>query len=122
MASQGLNGGQVNSIESRAIKDWVNNNKGETMPRKLSLPKGMIKRGDTYYAAFRRGGRLVRKRLSTDKTAAVVILNDMRARADKGDFDLLDNDCPWSELKAEFLKWAPGRSSAARVRSGPEPR
>jgi integrase len=66
----------------------------------------MCKRGDAYYSAFRAGGRLVRKRLSTDYKAACEILNDLRSRADRADFDLIDNDCPWSDLKAEFLKWA----------------
>jgi integrase len=66
----------------------------------------MVKRGIVYYSAFRANGRLVRKRLSTDFRAACEVLNELRSRADKADFDLVDNDYPFVELKAEFLKWA----------------
>ena len=76
------------------------------MPRERKMPQGMWKRGATYYARFRAGGRLVRKRLSSDYTAACELLNELRARADKADFDLLDNDCPWGDMKADFLRWA----------------
>src|SRR5689334_14737959 len=65
----------------------------------------MQRRGGTYYAAFRAHGRLIRKKLSRDFDAAVSILRDLRARADRADFGLTDNDHPWSELKAEFLRW-----------------
>jgi integrase len=34
------------------------------------------------------------------------LLNDLKARADRADFNLLDNACPWADLKAEFLRWA----------------
>ena len=43
------------------------------MPRQRKLTAGMWKRGNTYYARFRAGGRLVRKRLSSDYTAAVTL-------------------------------------------------
>ena len=76
------------------------------MPRERKLPPGLWRRGRTYFARFRAGGRLVRKRLSTDFDAACTLLNELRARADKADFDLLDNDYPFATLKAEFLKWA----------------
>jgi len=33
-------------------------------------------------------------------------LNELKARADRADFDLLDNDYLWRDLKAEFLQWA----------------
>ncbi len=75
------------------------------MPRQRKLPSGMWKRADTYYARFRAGGRLVRKRLSTDYDAACEVLNDLKARADRADFNLIDNDYSWDELKAEFLKY-----------------
>ncbi len=45
-------------------------------------------------------------RLSTDFDTACTLLNELKARADRGDFGILDNDCPWSELRAEFLRWA----------------
>lgn len=76
------------------------------MPRERKLPTGMWKRGRVYFARFRTGGREIRKRLSTDFRAACEMLNDLRARADKADFGLLDNDYPWAELQAEFLQWA----------------
>jgi integrase len=75
------------------------------MARPRKLPAGMAKRGDTYYSAFRAGGRLVRKRLSSDFKAACEILNDLKARADRADFKLFDNDYSWTTLKAEYLKW-----------------
>jgi integrase len=66
----------------------------------------MWKREDTYYARFRAGGRLIRKRLSTDYQAACTILTELRARASRGEFNLIDNDYPYVDLKREFLKWA----------------
>ncbi|HEX4144795.1 MAG TPA: site-specific integrase [Pirellulales bacterium] len=76
------------------------------MGRPRKLPAGMVKRGETYYAAFRSGGRLVRKRLSSNFRAAGEMLTELRSRADKGDFGLVDNDYPWVDLKTEFLRWA----------------
>ena len=76
------------------------------MPRQRQLPSGMWRRGNTYYARFRANGRLVRKRLSTDYRAACEMLNDLRSRADRADFNLLDNSYAWADLKAEFLRWA----------------
>ena len=46
------------------------------------------------------------KKLSRDYRAACEMLNDLRARADRADFGLVDNDYPWKELKREFLTWA----------------
>ena len=65
----------------------------------------MWQRGNTYYARFRAGGRNVPERLSSDHKAAVTMLNDLRARSDRADFGLVDNDYAWEELRAEFLKW-----------------
>src|SRR4051794_31520650 len=59
------------------------------MSRQRKLPSGIWKRGDAYYARFRAGGRLVRKRLSTDFDAACQVLNDLKARADRADFNLI---------------------------------
>ncbi|MHB1034910.1 MAG: tyrosine-type recombinase/integrase [Pirellulales bacterium] len=70
------------------------------------LPEGLWLRGKTYFARFRAHGRLVRERLSTDYAVAVRKLNDLKARADLADFNLVDNNCPWATLKADFLKWA----------------
>jgi integrase len=87
------------------------------MPRKRKLPDGIRERGGVYYSDFYANGRRVRKRLSTDLDAATQILNDLRARADKADFGLLDNDYPLKELRKEFLchcKQALKPKSAAR--------
>ena len=66
----------------------------------------MWKRGRVYYARFRKHGREIRCRLSTDLQAAKEMLNELRARADKADFNLIDNDFPWARLREEFLQWA----------------
>ena len=76
------------------------------MARTKKLPPGMCKRGCTYYARFRHAGRYVRKRLSSDFKAACDILAELRARASRGDFGLVDNDYRWADLKVEFLRWA----------------
>lgn len=76
------------------------------MSRERKMPPGMWKRGRVYFARFRASGREVRKRLSTDFRAACEMLNDLRARADKADFGLVDNDYKFETLKTEFLLWA----------------
>lgn len=76
------------------------------MARQHRLPDGMWQRGKTYFARFRAAGREVRKRLSTDFRVACELLRELRARADKADFGLVDNDYKWAALKTEFLKWA----------------
>jgi integrase len=63
----------------------------------------MWQRGGTYYARFRAQGRLVRKRLSSDLHVASELLNDLKARADRADFNLLDNDLALAELRALWL-------------------
>ena len=79
---------------------------GNTIARKAKLPPGMWQRGQTYYARFSSQGRQVRKRLSTDFATAKLLLNDLMARSDRGDFGYLDNDYPWKELRAAFMTWA----------------
>jgi integrase len=76
------------------------------MGKQRKLPDGMWQRGKTYFARFRANGREVRKRLSTDFRVACELLRELRARADKADFGLVDNDYKWAALKEEFLKWA----------------
>ncbi|RCS53971.1 hypothetical protein DTL42_02075 [Bremerella cremea] len=76
------------------------------MGRPRKLPAGMHQRGTAYYARFRTNGRLIRKKLSTNFKAACEMLNDLRARADKAGAGIIDNDYPWDDLKAEFLRWA----------------
>ena len=76
------------------------------MPRPRKLPPGLWKRGDTYYARFRAQGRLIRKKLATNFDVACELLNELKARAARADFNLTDNDYLWKDLKTEFLKWA----------------
>ena len=42
------------------------------------------------------------------------MLNELRARADRADFGLVDNDYPWSDLKREFLGWTKQQNRVAR--------
>jgi integrase len=57
-----------------------------------------------YYADFRVGGNRVQKKLGTDFEAAKSILIELRARAERGEWGLLDNDYPVDDLKASYLK------------------
>jgi len=68
------------------------------------LPDGMVQRGKTYHADFRAGGRRIRKALSGNVTTAKQLLIELRARAERGEFGLLDNDVGVEELKAEYLR------------------
>ena len=54
----------------------------------------MTKRDDTYFAAFRAGGRRIHRRLSSDFKTAGELLNELKARADRGHYGMVDNDCP----------------------------
>jgi integrase len=74
------------------------------MPRPKKLPDGIRLRGSTYHADFMVNGVRVRKRLSTNLRVAKELLNDLRARADRADFGLLDNDYPLTDLRHRFLK------------------
>jgi integrase len=76
------------------------------MPRKRKLPEGMVQRGRHYYADFYAGGQRVRKRLATDLDAAKSILVELRSRAEKADFGLLDNDYPLDRLRDQFLTYS----------------
>jgi integrase len=75
------------------------------MPRKRKLPDGMVEREgrEGYYCDFQKDGRRVRRFLATDFKAACEILNDLKARADKADFHLLDNNYPLADLRREYL-------------------
>jgi integrase len=74
------------------------------MPRKRKLPEGIRLRNGAYYSDFYAGGRRVRKYLSTDLDAAKEILNELRARADRADFGLLDNDYPLADIREQYLR------------------
>jgi integrase len=90
-----------------------------SMPRKRKLPEGMYQRGRHYYADFYAGGRRVRKKLATDLDAAKQILIELRSRAEKADYGLLDNDYPLDRLREQYLRHCDqtlGETSAARYR------
>jgi integrase len=76
------------------------------MARKRKLPEGMTcrpgRRG--YYADFYVGGRRVQKKLGTVFDAAKSILNDLKGRAERAEYDLLDNDYPLADLRAAYVK------------------
>lgn len=84
------------------------------MGRPRKLPAGMRKRGQVYYAKFRKDGRLIQKRLSTNFQAASEMLTDLRARTDKAGAGILDNDFPWKEAKDEYLRWARQQTRIAK--------
>jgi integrase len=72
-----------------------------------------------YYADFYIDGRRVRQRLSTSLDAAREILNELRCRADKARFGLLDNDYPLQKMEADYLRHCEQTlkpSSLARIR------
>ena len=75
------------------------------MTRQHKLPEGMWQRGKTYFARFRANGREVRKRLSTDFRVACELLRDLRARADRADFGLIDNDFSLEDLRRQWLDY-----------------
>ena len=92
------------------------------MPRKRKLPEGMYQRGRHYYADFYAGGRRVRKKLATDLDAAKSILIELRSRAERADFDLLDNDFPLDKLREQYLrhcKQTLGEASESALPPGP---
>ena len=70
------------------------------------LPEGLRKRGNIYYAWFQSGNVRVRKRLSHNLQVAKVLLNDMRAKLDRGDLGVVDNRYPWQLALDEYLRWA----------------
>jgi integrase len=64
----------------------------------------MYQRGRHYYADFYAGGRRIRKKLATDLDAAKQILIELRSRAEKADYGLLDNDFPLDRLREQYLR------------------
>lgn len=61
--------------------------------RNDELTDGLTKRGKTYWADFRSGGRRIRKSLSKNLKTARQLLIELRARVERGEYDLLDNNC-----------------------------
>jgi integrase len=79
----------------------------------------MYQRGRHYYADFYAGGQRVRKKLATDLDAAKQILIELRSRAEKADFGLLDNDYPLDDIRDQYLRHCQqtlGEASEARYR------
>src|SRR4051812_33941972 len=87
------------------------------MARRRKLPDGMVTRPGRrgYYADFMVNGRRVQKKLGTDFDAAKSILHDLRARAEKAEFGLLDNDYPLADLRDAYLKRCRQELRPARV-------
>jgi integrase len=56
-----------------------------------------------YYADFRVRGRRIQQKLGTDFEAAKSILAELRARAERAEYGLLDNNYPVVDLKAQYL-------------------
>src|SRR6516162_8145694 len=88
------------------------------MARKRKLPDGMVTRPGRrgYYADFRAGGRRVQQKLGTDFEAAKSILAELRARAEKADFGLLDNHYALADLKRQYLAHCRRALEASTVR------
>ena len=74
------------------------------MAKRTDLPDGLVKRGKIYHVDFRSGGRRIRKTLSRDLTVAKQLLIELRARLQKGDYGLLDNNVPVEELQGQYLQ------------------
>jgi len=87
------------------------------MPRKDKLPPGLILRGKTYWVDFRQKDVRIRQSLNTgDKHVAEVLLTELRSRANKGDYGLLDNDFSIEALKARYLEHCEQTLKSASVR------
>jgi len=71
---------------------------------KRNLPKGMTRRGKTYWADFFTHGRRVRQSLSGDFRVARELLTELRARANRADFGLLDNNVPLEDLRRQYVR------------------
>jgi integrase len=69
-----------------------------------------------YSADFRVGGRRLQKKLGTDLEAAKSILRDLRGRAERADFNLLDNNFPLADLKRQYLAHCRQTLEASTVR------
>ncbi len=63
----------------------------------------MVQRGTVYWADFRCKGRRIRKGLCGDKKVATELLTELRARANRGEFGLLDDDVALAEVQKQYL-------------------
>jgi len=85
---------------------------------KPRLPKGMIRRGNIFWADFFAHGRRVRQSLSGDFRVACELLTELRARANRGDFGLMDNNVPPDQLRRrrQYLRHCRQVNKAGTVR------
>jgi len=73
--------------------------------RKDDLPPGLKLRGKNYWADFRHDGERIRRSLKTgDKKVAEQLLTELRARLNKADYGLLDNDYRLDDLRRAYLR------------------
>ena len=79
------------------------------------LPKGLVKRGDTYHADFHAKGQRICKSLSRDLKVATELLAELRVRSNRGEFGLLDNDFSVEELKEQYLRHCRQTNKAGTV-------
>ena len=86
------------------VPGWGALQKGNHPMSKPKLPPGMNLRGSVYWADFRVNSRRIRKRLSSNLKTAKQLVIELRARAKRGDFGLLDNDVPVEDLKRQNLQ------------------
>src|SRR5262245_3878730 len=88
------------------------------MPRKRKLPDGMVIRPGRkgYYADFRVNGNRIQKRLGNDFDAARSKLIELRARAERAEFGLLDNNYSLAELQRQYLAHCRQSLAASTVR------
>lgn len=73
-------------------------------PRKRSLPSGMWDRNGVYWSRFRQNGRVVRTRLGTNYRVACDLLAELKARAVRGQYGVLDNGATLDEVQRAFLR------------------
>jgi integrase len=74
------------------------------MADQRKLPEGMTQRGNVYWADFQTNGRRVRKSLSKNLKTAKQLLVELRSRAERGEYGLLDNDVPVKEIRKQYLR------------------
>ena len=73
---------------------------------KRKIPPCLWLRGDTYWCRFRHNGKQIREPLSNDLKIACDLLAELKGRAVRGEYNLLDNHYPFIKLRNEFVAWA----------------
>lgn len=71
---------------------------------KQKLPVGMVKRGRVYWADFVYKGTRYRRALAEDLDTAADILIELRAKARKTPYGMLDNDCQVDRIKDQWIR------------------